>query len=352
VIPDPKPVLDLIEAFRHSKTMFAAESLGLFDRLHGRPATAGELASEIGLHPGALERLLDGCAALGLLAKEHDLYRNTPVAEHYLYSGSPNTLSGYVRYSNEALFPMWNNLADAVREGAPRWKQTFHLDGAIFGGFYRTDDAMRNFLRGMHGFGMLTSPAVVGAFDLSRFRRLVDLGGGTGHLAIAACQRYPDLHAVVFDLPRVTALARENIEHSGLTDRVATHDGDFFADDLPAADLFAVGRILHDWDDEKSAVLLRAIHRWLPPGGGLLIAEKLLHEDGVGPLAANMQSLNMLVVTEGRERKLSEFERLLRGAGFADVAAKRTGVALDAVLAVKGELRSPGQAEACPTEST
>jgi acetylserotonin N-methyltransferase len=335
MLPDPKPVLDLIEAFRHSKTMFTAESLGIFDRLHEHAATAAELAEQLGLHPSALERLLDGCAALGLLAKKDGVYRNEPVAEHYLCSGSPDTLSGYVRYSDEALFRMWANLADAMREGSPRWKQTFGVDGNIFGGFYRTDDAMRSFLRGMHGFGMITSPDVIGAFDLSRFRRMVDLGGGTGHLAIAACRRYPDLHAVVFDLPRVTAIARENIAACGLTDRVAAHDGDFFADALPEADLYAVGRILHDWNDEKAAVLLRAICHRLPSGGGLLIAEKLLNEDGVGPLAANMQSLNMLVVTEGRERTLSQFAQLLRDAGFGDVEGRRTGVALDAILAAK-----------------
>jgi acetylserotonin N-methyltransferase len=334
-LPDPKPVLDLIEAFRHSKTMFTAESLGIFDRLHERSATAAELASELELNTAALERLLDGCAALGLLAKENGAYRNQPVADRYLYSGSPDTLSGYVRYSDEALFHMWANLADAMREGTPRWKQTFGIEGAIFGGFYRTDAAMRNFLRGMHGFGMITSPAVVAAFDLSRFTCMADLGGGTGHLAIGACQRYPDLRAIVFDLPRVTAFARENIAASGLADRVATQDGDFFADELPAADLYAVGRILHDWSDEKAAILLRAVFQRLPPGGALLIAEKLLNEDGVGPLAANMQSLNMLVVTEGRERTLSQFARLLREAGFADVEGKRTGVALDAILAVK-----------------
>jgi acetylserotonin O-methyltransferase len=333
--PDPKPVLDLIEAFRHSKTMFTAEALGIFDRLYEHPATAAQLAEELNLNPGALERLLDGCCALGLLAKYDGLYRNQPVADRYLYSASLDTLSGYVRYSDEALFRMWSNLADATREGTPRWKQTFGIDGAIFGGFYRSDDAMRNFLRGMHGFGMLTSPAIVSAFDLSRFGRMVDVGGGTGHLAIAACQRYSNLHAVVFDLPRVTAIARENIDRCGLADRVSTHDGDFFAGELPEADLYAVGRILHDWSDDKSARLLRAVYRRLPRGGALLIAEKLLNEDGVGPLAANMQSLNMLVVTEGRERRLSEFEALLRNAGFGEIAGKRTGVALDAVLGVK-----------------
>ena len=103
----------------------------------------------------------------------------------------------------------------------------------------------------------------------------------------------------------------------------------------PRADLYAVSRILHDWSDEKAAVLLSAICHRLPSGGGLLIAEKLLNEDGVGPLAVNMQSLNMLVVTEGRERTLSEFAHLLQEAGFREVEGKRTGVALDAIFAVK-----------------
>jgi len=315
--------------------MFTAVTLGVFDRLHQAPAKAVELAEQLKLHAGALERLLDGCAALGLLHKENGQYSNTAVAEHYLWSESPDTLSGYIRYSDEALFRMWSNLGDAVREGTPRWKQTMGVDGAIFSGFYRDENAMREFLRGMHGFGMLTSPPVVAAFDLSRFHRMVDLGGGTGHLAIAACQRYAQLQAVVYDLPRVTAIARENIAAAGIEDRVGAEDGDFFADPLPEADLYAVGRILHDWNDEKVAVLLHKAIERLPPGGAMLVAEKQLNEDGVGPLAANMQSLNMLVVTEGRERSLGEYARLLHDAGFAQVEGKRTGVALDAILAVK-----------------
>src|SRR5205807_2692510 len=100
------------------------------------------------------------------------------------------------------------------------------------------------------------SPHVVSAFDLSRFRRLVDLGGATGHLAIAACQRYPSLSAVVFDLPEAIPLAREIVAASNVADRVSFAAGDFFVDPLPAADIFALGRILHDWSEEKIANLL------------------------------------------------------------------------------------------------
>jgi acetylserotonin N-methyltransferase len=300
-------VLDLIDAFRRSKTMFAAVELGVFDG--ERPADCKDLA-----------RLLDACVALGLLEKRGDAYVNTPEAEKFLRSDSPDTLTGYIRYSNSALYPMWGHLEDAVREGAPRWKQTFGWDGPIFSHFFRTPDAMREFQKGMHGFGRLSSPAVVEAFDLSRFHRLVDLGGGTGHLAEAARDRYPHLQTAVFDLPGVAAIFPGTIA------------GDFFNDPLPPADLYSLGRILHDWSTDKIARLLAKIHAALPAGGGLLIAEKLLEPDYV---SAHMQSLNMLIVTEGRERSASEYEALLRTAGFTRVDSRRTGTPVDAILAIK-----------------
>ncbi|HEX6897340.1 MAG TPA: class I SAM-dependent methyltransferase, partial [Bryobacteraceae bacterium] len=244
-------VLDLIEAFRRSKTMFAAVELGIFDGR--RPADCKELG-----------RLLDACVALGLLEKRAEQYVNTPVADKYLRSASPDTLTGYIRYSNSALYPMWTHLEDAVREGTHRWKQTFGLDGPIFSHFFRTEDAMREFQRGMHGFGRITSPAVAAAFDLSRFRRLVDRGGGSGHLAEAARERYPNLETAVFDLPSVARIYPGTIA------------GDFFSDPLPPADLYSLGRILHDWSEEKIRALLTKIYPALPQGGGLLVAERLL----------------------------------------------------------------------------
>jgi acetylserotonin N-methyltransferase len=303
----PNNILELIDAFRRSKTMFAAVKLGIFEG--ARPAD----------HK-ALPRLLDACVALGLLEKRAGAYVNTPQSDKYLRSDSPDSLTGYIHYSNEALYPMWAHLEDAVREGTPRWNQTFGTQGGIFSGFFRTEDSKRDFLQGMHGFGRLSSPAVAAAFDLTRFRRLIDLGGASGHLAEAVRERYPQMQARVFDLPEVAELYPGTIA------------GDFFSDPLPEADLYSVGRILHDWSDEKINQLLARIYAALPEGGGLLIAEKLLEP---GCVAAHMQSLNMLIGTEGRERSAAEYEALLRATGFSKVESRVTGAYLDAILASK-----------------
>ena len=328
--------MELIDAFRRSKTMFTAVRMGIFDRLAGGPKPLAALAAEAGANADALERLLDGCVGLGLLEKlVNGAYANTGLAEAYLCRSSPHAMTGYILYSDEVLFRMWLNLEDAVREGSHRWNQTFGSSGPIFEQFFRDPASMRTFLLGMHGFGVLSSPRVAAAFDLSRFRKLVDLGGATGHLAVAACERYPELRAVVFDLAPVVEFARELVRQSPAADRVELAAGDFFADELPEADLYAVGRILHDWSEEKILRLLAKIHARLPRGGGLLIAEKLLAPDKSGPTPAHMQSLNMLICTEGKERTLAEYAALLAEAGFTEVRGERTGAPVDATLALK-----------------
>jgi acetylserotonin N-methyltransferase len=333
--PDPSVVLDLLQAFRCSKVMFAAVSLGVFDALTTGPKTLQILADELPANPDALERLLDACVGLELLDRDSRGYGNTPVASTYLCRSSPDRLTGYIHYSNDVMWKLWGNLEDAVREGTHRWQQTFGWDGPIFSHFFRTEEAKREFLMGMHGYGLISSPHVVSAFDLSNYSCLVDLGGATGHLVIAACKRYPDLRAVVVDLPDAVPLAQEIVGASAVADRITVVAGDFFLTPLPKGDLYALGRILHDWSEEKIVKLLGRIHEHLPPAGAVLIAEKLLEEGKRGPRWAQLQSLNMLSCTEGKERTLLEYEALLRRVGFAEVLGCRTSSPLDAVLAIK-----------------
>jgi len=318
-LPNPEPIFFFIEAFRRSQAMFTAVDLRVFDHLEHAPLGTSQLASLIQANPDALERLLNTCVNLELLHRANGEYSNPPMASTYLTRNSPHSLIGYIEYSQKALWHLWAKLPDAIREGTHRWEQVFGGQGELFSHYYKTEEDKRRFVMGMHAFGLISSPQVSKAFDLSGFRHLIDLGGASGHLPIAACQTYPNLKASVFDLPQVLTLTKEIVANAGLSDRIDTIGGDFFADPFPKADLYSLGRILHDWTRVKIDLLLKKIHAALPEGGAILIAEKLLDEDGIKPLWALLQSLNMLVVTEGKERRLSEYKEILETAGFHDV---------------------------------
>lgn len=333
--PDALVVLNLADGFRAFKAVFTAVSLGVFDQLHRQPASCESLAETLGCNAGALERILGVCTGLRLLKRSGGLCYNLPVATRFLRMASPETLSGYLLYSDRISFRLWRHLEDAVREGTHRWEQEFGFTEGIFDHLFATERDKQTFLAGMHGHGLLSSPAVVAAFDLGRFRHMADLGGATGHLAIAACRRYPELRATVFDLATVTPTARRYVELAGLQDRIGVQSGDFFTDALPEADLYSAGRVLHDWSEDKVRFLLGKICDRLPTGGGLLICERLLNEERDGPVTTYLQSLNMLLCTEGKERSASEYESLAREAGFSAFEYRTTGQPVDAMLAVK-----------------
>jgi acetylserotonin N-methyltransferase len=332
---DPTNVLDIMLGFRRSKTMFAGVELGVFDALQERPSTAEELALRLACNSSAMRRLLDALVGLNLLQREGDQYRNSAAADELLCTSSPNRLTGYIRFSNDASWKLWTYFEDSVREGSSRWHQAYGWDGPMFDAFFRDETAMREFLMGMNGYGVISSPRVVRAVDLSNFRHLCDLGGATGHLAIAACKAYSNLTATVFELPAVVPVTQEMIDLTDVGNRVSVIPGDFFENELPSADLYSLGRILHDWSDEKITLLLSKIFSSLPAGGGLLIAEIMVNPDHSGPVWAQMQDLNMLVCTDGRERTAAEYQTMLYAIGFEHVECQITGAPVDAILATK-----------------
>jgi len=316
---EARQVLDLIYGFRRSKTLFAAVDLGIFEGLRPRAR--------------ALQRLLAACASLGLLERRDGGYVNTAVANRYLCESSPDSLVGYIRYSNRALYPLWQHLEDAVREGTPRWRQTF---GEERGPAEREATfTSRDFTLGMHGLGLLSSAAIVRQFDLSGFSTLADLGGATGHLALAARARYPALRIVVMDHQAIVEIARQMVPAD-----VTFVAGDFCTDPLPPADLFVLGRILHHRSDANGKMLLRRLFDALPVGGGVLVIEAVVDEEGgsgdAGSSDAHMHALSMLVSsTDGNERSVAEYQSWLRQVGFRDVRGGKTETPLGALLAIK-----------------
>lgn len=113
------------------------------------------------------------------------------------------SLAGYVQHS-DMLYKLWGELETAVLTGTNCWQPAFGLSGSdVFASLYQDDAAVLRFMRGMDGFSQLSARAVLTAFDLAQFKNLVDLGGATGALAAAACSIYPEMKAVVIDMPHV-----------------------------------------------------------------------------------------------------------------------------------------------------
>ncbi|MFI9740895.1 methyltransferase [Nocardia sp. NPDC052278] len=159
--------------------------------------------------------------------------------------------------------------------------------------------------------------AVVSAVDLGWADWAVDVGGGTGALLTQMLSRYPRLAGTLLDQPAVIDRAREFLAHSDVSDRCTTVAGDFFHHVPPGADVYVLSHILHDWDDDDCLMILQACAAAMAQRSRLLIVEAILPDDDGAPHPARMLDLVMLAVLAGRERTLSEYRRLLDGAGLS-----------------------------------
>eukprot|EP00026_Physarum_polycephalum_P011072 Phypoly_transcript_11268.p1 GENE.Phypoly_transcript_11268~~Phypoly_transcript_11268.p1 ORF type:complete len:331 (+),score=40.52 Phypoly_transcript_11268:116-994(+) len=277
------------------------------------PTTSQGLANSLSLNERALNILLNSCVALELLEKDqrHNSFFVGDTAKKYLVSTSPESLAGYIMHSNDVIYNLFGVMESSIKTGNTCWKDSRLLDCKeddkeeditknSFSQLYKNEESLQRFLQGMHGLAVSFAPAVVSAFDLSGYSRLVDLGGGSGALVFAACQKYPNLHGSVFDLASALPFAQKSLLRQSestplIMQRISLIPGNFFADTLPDADVFVLSRIIHDWDDSKASVLLQKIYNKLPKGGAVLICEMLLDEDECGPLPTLIQSLSIFV---------------------------------------------------------
>ena len=151
------------------------------------------------------------------------------------------------------------------------------------------------------------------------------------------CRKYSTMKGIVVDLPQVLENTQDLLknENEVITKRLTFHSSDFFKDELPKGDLYILSRILHDWKPDKIDYILKKLYQALPENGALLIAEMLLDDDKCGPLSVQLQSLNMLVQTEGKERTFQEYKSLLSQIGFSHIQSRLTGSYLDVILAIK-----------------
>ena len=308
------PLMQLISGFWASKTLASAVELDVFTLLSRTAVTVEEFGDLIGLHPRPAEMLLTGCTALGLLRKVGDRFQNSPVARDYLVRGSPNWFGGVITMLDRRLYEPWGRLTEALNTNRA---QTWGEAPGLFEAIAEHPEEQRVFTEAMHSWSTQSGRALAESFDFSPHSELLDVGGGSGAYCIEAALRYPQLRAVVFDIPPVLEIAREKIAESGLEDHITTSAGDFFKDDLPkGADVVLLSMVLHDWSPEKDATILQKCFEALPSGGVLIVSELMMDDDKAGPAPAALMSLNMLIETEGRNYTWAEYTAWLEEAGF------------------------------------
>ena len=314
----PIPLMQLATAFWGFKTLATAIDMDLFTRFSTSPMSPQELAQWFRIEERPAEMLLTGCAGLGLLCKQNGRYCNTPLAEKFLVRAGRYYFGGFVSMLNRRLYSGWDKLPEALSTNRPTtWdpdKQSSLFEGA--------DPAMmQTFWQAMHSLSTFTARALGEAVDFNAFRKLLDVGGGSGAFDIELCLRYPNLSATVYDLPFVTEIAKGKVAEAGLADRITTRSGDFFADPkYPPHDVILLSMIMHDWSEQEDRAILRKCYEALPPGGVVLISELLVNDEKTGPAPAALMSLNMLIETVGgRNYTPAEYRAWLEDIGFRKV---------------------------------
>jgi hypothetical protein len=242
-------------------------------------------------------------------------YANTVDTALFLDKGQPTYIGGILEMANERLYPFWGNLTRALRTGEPQNEAAAGED--FFATLYSDEDRLELFLRAMQGVQLGPFMALVDCIDLSSANVLCDVGGANGTLSAIAVQRYPNLRAISFDLAPVVPVAQRHLKAMGVDDRVTAVAGDFFADDLPSADVITMGNILHDWNEDEKCTLIGKAHAALPEGGRFIAIENLIDDDRRANTFGLLMSLNMLIETPGGfDYTPTQFDDWCRAAGF------------------------------------
>ncbi len=309
--------------FMKSRVILTAAELNFFTRLDEKPCGAGELAREKGLDARAVTRVLDCLVMFGLLEKQDDIYK--PTENGAFFSAlHPQTVLPMVLHMNR-LWDTWSDLTEVVKEGGhPELKPGISID----------DESWKSFIGAMHVAGRELARKISDDYDLSGFKRLLDIGGASGTYTIAFLLRNPAMTAVLFDLENVIPMARERLTKEGLENRVDLVAGNFYEGELPkGCDLALLSAIIHQNSPARNLELYTKILRALEPGGTLLIRDHIMEESRTKPPAGVMFAINMLVNTrDGDTYTFKEVKEGMERAGFANVQQVRHGEEMDCLV--------------------
>jgi hypothetical protein len=307
-------------AFLPCKVLLSGVELDLFTTLGKGAMTASQLQETLELHPQGTYDFFDALVSMKFLEREGDgpegRYKNTPETAAFLDMKSPIYIGGILEMFNGRLYGFWNDLSTGLKTGEPQ-NETKINGHSFYDEVYADKNRLREFLSGMDGLQIANFHALAEAFDFSKYQSVSDIGGALGTFSVIVGERHPHLDLTTFDLPAVAPLAQEQIDATGMSDRITVRSGDFFAEDLPQADVLVMSIILHNWNLERKKVLIEKAYEALPEGGAFIVIEFLIDDARRENTFSLLDSLNMLIeFGDGFSFTGADFQKWCREAGF------------------------------------
>jgi hypothetical protein len=313
-LPPAARLIGIATASWIAPVLYAAAKLGIADHLGERPQSAAELATPTKTDAPTLHRLLRTLASLGILTERAEQrYALTPLGEA-LKTGAPGSARAtLLAFCSPALWRSWEEIVYSVQTGKTGFEKIHGMP--MFDYLAQDPEAASNFSQAMVGFHGAEPPAVARAYDFSRCKTVVDVGGATGNMLAAILSHHPGPEGLLFDRPHVVQDAPALLAARGVAARVRIEPGNFFERVPAGGDAYLLSHIIHDWNEEQCLTILGHCRRAMPPDSRLLIIETVL-PPGDTPHPGKMLDMVMLVLPGGQERTETEYGDLLGKAGF------------------------------------
>lgn len=294
-----------------AQAIHAAVEFNLPGLLASGPKSSAELAAQCGAHAPTLERLLRALTSIEMFQRLPDgRYRNTPLTD-VLREDHPQSMRAEGMFLPAPFIwrPM-GELAESIRTGEAAFDRVFGQNFFAYLADHPQNAAVFN--RVMTQDILWTTPALLRAYDFSRFKQLTDVGGGYGVFLSHILSASPKLEGVLFDQQQVVAGAGDFLK-GDVAARTKIVSGSFFDSVPEGSDAYLLRRIIHDWKDVEAIKILSNVRAAMKADGTLLLIESLI-DSGTRP--AGLMDLMMLVLG-GVERTESEFRKLVETAGFS-----------------------------------
>jgi SAM-dependent methyltransferase len=290
-----------------SAVVITAVRTGITARLAQQPATAADLAADLGLDPVPTRLLLDCLRSGGHVTVRGGRYRLTRASRRWLDPESALSVAQYVAGTSD-YWGWWSELGEVTRTGAPAGHHDAPPD----------DPYWRRYICGQLDLARLSADEVAKKLRLPRdSRTLLDIGGGHGWYSAQLCRRNPRLTATVLDLPGSAAIGREIIARAGMAERVVHREGDATTDDLGNGyDAVLCFNLLHHLTADQSVALFRRIHESLRPGGTLAVMDAFAEPHRRTSAQANVLGLFMYLSSGAQVHPPALLHSWLREAGF------------------------------------